>query len=55
VSDGSRSFHKYRSKPFEEIEGDPALDYERNKPASAWAKLSHYIGRDADRSIRSRF
>jgi hypothetical protein len=57
---------KYPGKPFEEIEDDAALDYERNKAGSAlpwdharhavhaaWAKLSQDIGaRDPDHGIR---
>jgi hypothetical protein len=60
---------KYPGKPFEEIEDEVALDYERNKAGSAlpwdharhavhaaWAKLSGDIGpRDSDRGIRSGF
>ncbi len=56
-----------RGKAYEEIEGDLALDYDRNKAGSAlpwdharhavhaaWAKLSHDIGpRDPDRGTRS--
>ncbi len=66
---GYEGFHKYPGKPYEEIESDLALDYERNKAESAlpwdharhavhaaWAKLSHDIGpRDPDRGIRSGF
>lgn len=64
---GYEGFHNYPGKPYEEIESDLALDYERNKAGSAlpwdharhavraaWAKLSHDIGpRDPDRGIRS--
>ena len=64
---GYEAFHKYPGKPYEEIEADLALDYERNKAESAlpwdharhavkaaWAKVSQDIGpRDPDRGIRS--
>jgi hypothetical protein len=59
-------FHNYPGKPYEEIESNLTLNYERNKAGSAlpwdharhavraaWAKLSHDIGpRDPDRGIR---
>lgn len=64
---GYEGFHKYPGKPYEEIEDDLALDYERNKAEAAlpwdharhavraaWAKVSNDIGpRDPDRGIRS--
>jgi hypothetical protein len=63
---GYEGFHNYPRKPYEEIESNLALNYERNKAGSAlpWdharhavraacAKLSHDIGpRDPDRGIR---
>ena len=66
---GYEGFHKYPGKPYEEIEDDLALDYERSKAGAAlpwdharhavraaWAKLSNAIGpRDPDRGIRSGF
>ena len=66
---GYEGFHKYPGKPYEKIEDDLALDYERNKVGAAlpwdharhavraaWAKLSNDIGpRDPDRGIRSGF
>jgi hypothetical protein len=64
---GYEGFHKYPGKAYEEIEGELALDYERNKAGAAlpwdharhavhaaWAKVSQDIGpRDSDRGIRS--
>jgi hypothetical protein len=64
---GYEGFHKYPGKPYEEIENDLALDYQRNQPGAAlpwdharhavraaWAKLSHDVTpRDPDRGIRS--
>jgi len=63
---GYEGFHKYLGKPYDEIEDELALDYERNKAGAAlpwdharhavhaaWAKVSQDIGpRDADRGIR---
>ena len=64
---GYEGFHKYLGKPYEEIESDLALDYQRTQAGAAlpwdharhavhaaWAKVSHDIGpRDSDRGIRS--
>jgi hypothetical protein len=66
---GIKAAEKYPGKPFEEIEDEVALDYERNEAGSAlpwdharhavhaaWAKLSGDVGpRDSDRGIRSGF
>ena len=64
---GAEAARKNPGKPFEEIEGDVVLDYERSDAGSAlpwdharhavhaaWAKLSNEIGpRDSSRGIRT--
>jgi hypothetical protein len=64
---GYEGFGRHSGKPFEEIETDLALDYEKAAPESAlpwdmarpavkaaWDKMSGVIGpRDADRGIRT--
>jgi hypothetical protein len=64
---GYEGYGRYAGKPFEEIETDLALDYEKAAPGSplpwdtarpavkaAWDRMSGVIGpRDTDRGIRS--
>src|SRR5438874_1242172 len=64
---GYEGFHKYPGRPYQEIENELALDYQRSQPGAAlpwdharhavhaaWAKLSHDVApRDPDRGIRS--
>ncbi len=64
---GYEGFHKYPGRPYQEIENELALDYQRNQPGAAlpwdharhavhaaWAKLSHDVApRDPDRGIRT--
>jgi hypothetical protein len=66
---GIEAAQKYPGKPFEEIEDEVALNYERARVGealpwdharhavrAAWAKLSGEVGpRDPDRGIRSGF
>ena len=63
---GYEGFHRYPGKPYEEIEDDLALDYQRTQAGAAlpwdharhavraaWAKLSQDVApRDPDRGIR---